>query len=69
MFYHFQLLHSIFKGYFENINTFRIIFETKIDRIRDLEIHPNNGKIYLLSEKYYSEKGPEEDGLWLMEKK
>ena len=46
-----------------------IIFKTKIDRIRDLETHPNNGKIYLLSEKYYSEKGPEEDGLWLMEKK
>ncbi len=45
------------------------IFKDKIDRIRDIQVHPINGKIYFLSEKYYGEKGPEEDGLWLMEKK
>ena len=35
-----------------------IIFKNKIGRIRDIQIHPTNGKIYLLSE----------DALWLMEK-
>ena len=45
------------------------IFKDKIDRIREIQVHPINGKIYFLSEKYYGEKGPEEDGLWLMEKK
>ena len=35
-----------------------IIFSDKIGRIRDLEIHPINGKIFLLSE----------NQLWLMEK-
>ena len=36
----------------------QIIFKDKIGRIRDIKIHPTNGKIYLLSE----------DALWLMEK-
>ena len=36
----------------------QIIFKDKIGRIRDIKIHPGNGKIYLLSE----------DALWLMEK-
>ena len=35
-----------------------IIFKDKIGRIRDIQIHPNNGKIYFLAG----------DGLWLMEK-
>ena len=35
-----------------------IIFKNKIGRIRDIQVHPNNGKIYFLGE----------DALWLMEK-
>ena len=35
-----------------------IIFKNKIGRIRDIQIHPLNGKIYFLNQ----------DGLWLMEK-
>ena len=35
-----------------------IIFKNEIGRLRDIQIHPNNGKIYFLSE----------DSLWLMEK-
>ena len=35
-----------------------IIFQNKIGRIRDIQIHPTSGKIYFLSQ----------DGLWLMEK-
>ncbi len=35
-----------------------IIFKNRIGRIRDIQVHPNNGKIYFLSE----------DGLWLMKK-
>ena len=46
-----------------------IIFVGLIDRIRDIEIDKNTGKIFLLSEKYFSETGPEEDGLWILEKK
>jgi len=40
----------------ENIKE-TIIFENKIGRIRDIKIHPDNGKIYLLSER----------SLWMME--
>ena len=40
-----------------NVNE-EIIFKNKIGRIRDIQIHPKNGKIYFLSG----------DGLWLMEK-
>ena len=36
-----------------------IIFKNKIGRIRDIQIHPNNGKIYFLSG---------DGALWLMEK-
>ena len=36
-----------------------IIFKNKIGRIRDIQVHPANGKIYFLSQ----------DSLWLMEKK
>ena len=36
-----------------------IIFKNKIGRIRDIQIHPTNGKLYFLSQ----------DALWLMEKK
>ena len=35
-----------------------IIFKNKIGRIRDIQVHPLNGKIYFLAENY----------LWLMEK-
>ena len=35
-----------------------IIFKNKIGRIRDIQVHPNNGKIYFLAG----------DKLWLMEK-
>ena len=35
-----------------------IIFKDKIGRIRDIQVHPSNGKIFFLSE----------NGLWLMEK-
>ena len=35
-----------------------IIFKNKVGRIRDIQVHPSNGKIFFLSE----------DGLWLMEK-
>ena len=41
----------------ENIEE-EIIFRNKIGRIRDIQIHPNNGKIYFLAG----------DSLWLMEK-
>jgi len=41
----------------ENIKE-EIIFRNKIGRIRDIQIHPNNGKIYFLAG----------DSLWLMEK-
>ena len=46
-----------------------MIFTNRINRIRDIEVDPNNGKIYLLGEKYFSENGPEDDGLWVLEKK
>ena len=36
----------------------KIIFQNQIGRIRDIQVHPVNGKIYFLSK----------DGLWLMEK-
>ena len=35
-----------------------IIFSNKIGRIRDIQVHPNNGKIYFLAE----------NNFWLMEK-
>jgi quinoprotein glucose dehydrogenase len=35
-----------------------IIFKNKIGRIRDIQVHPDNGKVYFLGE----------DALWLMEK-
>ncbi len=35
-----------------------IIFKGEIGRIRDIQVHPNNGKVYFLAG----------DGLWLMEK-
>ena len=34
-----------------------VIFKDKIGRIRDIKIHPDNGKIYFLADNY----------LWLME--
>ena len=35
-----------------------LIFKNKVGRIRDIQVHPSNGKIFFLGE----------DGLWLMEK-
>ena len=35
-----------------------VIFQRKIGRIRDIQVHPKNGKIYFLSKK----------SLWVMEK-
>tara|TARA_B100000073_G_scaffold340167_1_gene339619 strand:+ start:1016 stop:2146 length:1131 start_codon:yes stop_codon:yes gene_type:complete len=46
-----------------------MIFTNRINRIRDIEVDPKNGKIYLLGEKYFSEDGPQDDGLWVLEKK
>ncbi|MBV69113.1 MAG: glucose dehydrogenase [Pelagibacterales bacterium] len=37
----------------------KIFIKEKLGRIRDIEVHPNNGKIYIVSEKY----------LWVIEKK
>ena len=51
---------SLRKLIFGNLSNVRedIIFKNKIGRIRDIQVHPNNGKIYLLTG----------EGLWLMEK-
>ena len=35
-----------------------IVFEREIGRIRDIQVHPKNGKIYFLSK----------ESLWIMEK-
>jgi quinoprotein glucose dehydrogenase len=35
-----------------------LIFKNRIGRIRDIQVHPTNGKIFFLGE----------DALWLMEK-
>ena len=52
---------SLRKLNFKDLSNVReeIIFKEKIGRIRDIQIHPVNGKLYFLSE----------SGLWLMEKK
>ena len=42
----------------KNIVKEEIVLKNQIGRIRDIQIHPSNGKIYLLSQ----------DSLWLMEK-
>ncbi len=51
---------SLRKLIFNDLTNVRedIIFKNKIGRIRDIQIHPNNGKIYFLAG----------DSLWLMEK-
>ena len=45
---------------FQNLSNIEetIIFKDKIGRIRDIQVHPNNGKIYFLGG----------DSLWLMQK-
>ena len=52
---------SLRKLNFSNLSNVEeeIIFKNKIGRIRDIQVHPDSGKIYFLN--------PE--GLWLMEKK
>ncbi len=52
---------SLRKLDFSNLENVKeeVIFKREIGRIRDIQVHPNNGKIYFLSN----------DGLWLMEKK
>jgi len=51
---------SLRKLIFDDLSNVKedIIFKNKIGRIRDIKVHPNNGKIYFLGE----------DALWLMEK-
>ena len=51
---------SLRKLIFNNLSEVKeeVIFQNKIGRIRDIQVHPTNGKIYLLGE----------DSLWLMEK-
>jgi aldose sugar dehydrogenase len=51
---------SLRKLIFKNSSTIKeeIIFRDEIGRIRDIQVHPNNGKIYFLAG----------DSLWLMEK-
>ena len=51
---------SLRKLDFNNLESVKedIIFQGKIGRIRDIQIHPKNGKIYFLSKK----------SLWIMEK-
>ncbi len=50
-------LRSIDFSNLENVKE-KIIFENQIGRIRDIQVHPTNGKIYLLTK----------DALWSMEK-
>ena len=51
---------SLRKLIFKNSSTIKekVIFKDKIGRIRDIQVHPKNGKIYFLADDY----------LWLMEK-
>ena len=51
---------SLRKIDFRNLENIKeeIIFERKIGRIRDIQVHPKNGKIYFLSK----------ESLWIMEK-
>jgi len=51
---------SLRKLIFDNLSNVQedIIFKNKIGRIRDIQVHPNSGKIYFLAG----------EGLWLMEK-
>ena len=51
---------SLRKLDFKNLSNLEeeVIFKNKIGRIRDIQVHPTNGKIYFLSE----------NALWLMEK-
>ena len=52
---------SLRKLLFDDLSNIKeeIVFKNKIGRIRDIQVHPSNGKIYFLSE----------DALWLMQKK
>ena len=52
-----QSLRKLIFSNLENVQE-EIIFKDKIGRIRDIQVHPDNGKIYFLSE----------NSLWLMEK-
>ena len=51
---------SLRKLIFNNLSDVKeeVIFKNKIGRIRDIQVHPSNGKIFFLSE----------NALWLMEK-
>ena len=52
---------SLRKLIFDDLSNIKeeVIFKNKIGRIRDIQVHPTNGKIYFLSQ----------DALWLMQKK
>ena len=51
---------SLRKLIFNNLSSVKedLIFKNKVGRIRDIQVHPSNGKIFFLSE----------NALWLMEK-
>ena len=51
---------SLRKLIFDDLSNVKeeVVFKNKIGRIRDVQVHPNNGKIYFLAD----------DDLWLMEK-
>ena len=51
---------SLRKLDFSNLENVKeeVIFKREIGRIRDIQVHPDNGKIYFLSQ----------DALWLMQK-
>ena len=51
---------SLRKLIFDDLSNIKeeIIFKNKIGRIRDIQVHPDNGKIYFLAD----------NSLWLMEK-
>ncbi len=52
---------SLRKLIFDDLSNVKeeVIFKNKIGRIRDIQVHPTNGKIYFLSQ----------DALWLMQRK
>ena len=52
---------SLRKLIFDDLSNVKeeVIFKNKIGRIRDIQVHPSNGKIYFLSQ----------DALWLMQRK
>ena len=50
---------SLRKLDFQNLENVKeeIIFQRKIGRIRDIQVHPKNGKIYFLSKRKFMDNG------------